>query len=193
MDVKHVSSEEIVLVKSKILLGSTVWYRSLVLSTVFYEILMIYEKADTYILIYFHCRGSCHLCANIGCFAINSKLLQYTPNEKNFVVQCCNKGKMQNWSSNFHCFSFQSSNFQFLSIQDFFTTQLVLPLNMLETTPFCSSSFFFFFFFLIFINSKLKEKSGKKKIKGTISSQPLWRSHCQDRRRRFLDDESLWN
>ena len=96
MDVKRVGLEEIELVESKNLLGSTVWYRSLVLSTVFYEILMIYEKPDTYSLIYFNCRGCYHLYANIGCVAINSKLLQYTPNEKNFVVQCCNKAKMQN-------------------------------------------------------------------------------------------------
>ena len=38
---------------------------------------------------------------------------------------------MQNWPSNFHYCSFQSSNFLFLSIQGSVTDQLLLPLDRL--------------------------------------------------------------
>ena len=76
---------------------------------------------------------------------------------------------MQNWPSNFHCFSFQkkkknktnfycfsfySSNFQFLSIQDSITIQLMAAVRTPETTLFC-------IFFNI--NSELKENKNKNK------------------------------
>ena len=75
-----------------------------------------------------------------------------------FTVFLSQKKTKQN-KTNFHCFSFQSSNFKFLSIQDSVTIQLMAAIRTPETTLFC-------IFFNI--NSELKENKNKNiSLRGT--------------------------
>ena len=66
---------------------------------------------------------------------------------------------MQNWLSNFQPFSFQSSNFQMLSIRYSVRPQLSIAVKWAKTM-----SFWFFFFFFFGCLKKIKKTVIKKKI-----------------------------
>ena len=85
---------------------------------------------------------------------------------------------MQNWLSNFQSFSFKSSNFQFLLMQDSVRTQLRAAVNWAKTTTF----WLFFFFFNKFRKQRTQQQRESETRRRRSSThkclpQPLFESH----------------
>ena len=107
---------------------------------------------------------------------------------KSYLINLYLLAKIQNWPSNFHSFSFKSSNFQFcqFSLLTFNFCQCKIPLNLnyglsLMSLKRCRFSFFFFF--------EIKKK--KKNIEGEWHSlSPEYNYHLYSNETTFTPNST---